>query len=584
MFFLIFPENSTRVYVKHLIKLLETCDGITQRQVNAFLRTTPSGQPQDQPETLANVHTILDTLITNLILKKRMVRREPSFNFIAPLDVTQLTSYSKKLRIPIQGLGISRAMEENMRKADKSTFEAIPFEYTKSETVERVPLGDGGENSDIDAPEDLIDRPRSYYGNTDDEEDDSLDEEYRETNHSSCVSASSSIVNTSTPQDNNSSSSTNTISTQDQFPTTNTPRKRRTRWEEPMRIMGYWREDYDTTLDIVKPVYVELTNACSVAIKETVKRLRKMQDLDSRYQDLPFCYKYYYRWKVGAAKDDEEKKAFKYDDSYDPSVPLLKAIEKFQEHRLIGLNRLFTRTGVPRRILFLLLMFQFNLHAYAEIIYTITSFVYEMDKVRTKRRVWMPHISLRKWLFRSHNTPESFDLDTPAAVVEAANPISLQKTLSRRANLMAMSAADSTPNDIEAQPVLYKLNTPRRGQIQHNREKKDRLQSYVRHHSADFISPWRLNMLDPLDYHDPDVSYPKTTTQRFFYSIYLFFVKYLYTADVAFAFRAAVVVAMLTLPNFLESSQWWYAEARGQWAAVVAIIWMGPSVGSNIFG
>lgn len=543
--------------------------------MDAFVRT----ETQNQPETLANIHTILDTLITGLIAKKRMVRREPSWNVIAPLDVSQLTSYSKRLRIPIQGLGISRAMEENMRNAEKGTFEAVPFEYTKSENVEQVPLaaGDDTQTSDdnLDEPEDLIDRPRSYYGGTDEEDDDSMDESmgHVDTNQSTVTSTAS--FNHS-PTQNNSSTSANTIP--DQQPSM--PRKRRTRWEEPMRIMSYWREDYDRTLNVVKQVYIELLDACSVAVKETVKRLRKMQDLDPRYQEYPFCYKYYYRWKVGAAKDDEEKASFQYDSKHDPSIPLLQAIEKFQEHRLIGLNSLFTQNGVPRRILFLLLMFQFNLHTYAEGVYTIASFVYEMDQERTKRRLWLPHLSLRKWLFKSHNTSESFDLDTPAAIMEASNPISLQKTLSKRANLMAMTI----PDDVESQPVLYKLNTPHRGHIRNRKTKPKEEKKHVRPHPADFISPWRLNILDPLDYHDPDVAYPNSRTQRFFYSIYLFFVKYLYTADVAFGFRAAATVAFLTLPAFLPQSQWWFAEARGQWAAVVALIWMGPSVGSNFFG
>ncbi|ORE04238.1 hypothetical protein BCV72DRAFT_251377 [Rhizopus microsporus var. microsporus] len=403
-----------------------------------------------------------------------------------------------------------------------------------------------------------IKRPRSYYGGTDDEEEaealevsDSEEEESTESNETTCSSQQL--------------------------------RQRKVQWEDSMKVITFWKTDYDEILNVVRPTYVHLALACSEAVKESIKRLRRMQSLDPRYQGKPFFYKYYYRWKVGAEREKEEEKAFYYDPSVDPSIPLYEAIRQFHEQRLVGLNRLYTSTGVPRRILFLLLTFQFNLHTFAKLLYTLTSLIYELDLNRSRRQLWWPHLSFTKWLFQDHQTEASFDLETPAAIAGTTHPLAIQESLRRRATVIAASAAthrQSSIVDLESQlqkKPLYKLETPYRGRIRTPDEHRQG------HLEKVAINPWRRNALDPMDYHDPDAAYPTTKRQHFFYNVYLFIVQYVYTADAAFAFRAIIVVVALSLPAFLEDSVGWYSESRGQWAVVVALIWMGPSVGSNFF-
>ncbi|KAI8097873.1 uncharacterized protein B0P05DRAFT_576782 [Gilbertella persicaria] len=573
------PVDSTTIYVEHLIKLCETFDGFTQRQVSAFLRDNSRklSIPFDPIESVASINLVVDDLITALVLRKRMVRREPSFNMLAPTDISEITSLVKKIRTPLQGLVLSRAMEENMRKAEEAVFQ----DNHTTEVVEAQPTEPATnlfynfteKDSPTSIPSSQIQRSRSYYGGTDDE-DQGQDVDYFTTDDDTSGS--------SAPQTPSGVSSSTSSFSKDDTNTADSSLKQSRR----RKVMSYWREDYDDVLNIVKPVYLDLSEACSIAIQESVKRLRHIQGLDPRYQDRPFFYKYYYRWKVGAAKEREESKAFAYDRKADPSVPLLKAIRQFQEHRLTGLNRLYTKSGVPRRILFLLLTFQFNLHTYAEQLYTLTSHIYELDQIRTKRRLWWPHIPWHKFFQSLDDIDEEFDLNNPAAMMGVNNPISLQRKLSRRATLLSsMMSNDMHPVDLEAQQskgVLYKLNTPQRGEVHSPSEHHQNC--HKTHQLKEYANPWRQNTLDPLEYHDPDVAYPTTSTQRFFYSIYLFFYNNIYSADVAFAFRAAIVVALLSLPAFLESSATWYDTVRGQWAVVVALIWMGPSVGSNFFG
>lgn len=573
-FFVIFPENSTRVFVQHLIKVFEAFDELTQRQVNGFLRLSSTSiiDPVNMETSIANSNFLIDELITTLVQKKRMVRREPSYNRLAPTDVSEMTSLVKALRVPLQGLGLSRAMEENMRKNAKTVFPESDSEPAIEADEKHEQQQQQAETEEIGSS---IRRPRSHYGGTDDEESD--DDVHTDDDISNFSGPEMPSITNSTAN-----SSTSSLGSEATTSSQTKPRRRKVRWDDSMKVMTYWRQDYDEILEIVKPTYLELTDACSAAVMESVKRLRHMQDLDVRYENKPFFYKYYYRWKVGKEREALERARFEYEQKVDPSAPLLEAMQRFHEHRLVGLEKLYTKSGVPRRILFLLLTFQFNLHKYAESIYTITSQIYELDQVRSKSRFWWPHISLRKWLFQSQKTPEAFELDTPRAIVNVNHPNTLQKTLTRRATL---ERSQRHPIDIEKnQRVLYRLDTPHRGEAHSP-------QAHHRHHHYDHaenpkgsINPWRQNTLDPLDYHDPDVAYPKTPTQFFFYRIYMFLLNHLYTTDAAFSFRAAVVVALLSLPAFLEESCKWYNDVRGQWAVVVALIWMGPSVGSNFFG
>lgn len=563
MFFLVFPENSTRVFVQQLIKVCESFDHITECQVAAFLNIQKvPGQSNKLDATLANIQQTVDSLTTILIEKKRMVRREVSYNTIAPTDVSEMTSLIKKLRIPLQGLGLSRAMEENMRKVEK--------EVLGSENLNKMQERDEDATIRVVGNPFGINRPRSYYGGTDYDDDDEDTVEAVFATDEESASASPTTVNSSAC----SLASDKSASEQS--------RRRKIKWEDSVKIITYWREDYDEVLDTVKPTYIALTEACSSAIKESVKRLRRLQNLDPRYQNKPFFYKHYYKWKVGAETEKNEKLQFDYHRMADPSIPLYEAMKQFHEHRLVGLNRLYTKSGVPHRILFLLLTFQFNLHSYAEHVYTLSSLIYELDQSRTERRFWMPHIALRKWLFEGYSNEESFEFDTPGAIAETTKPASLQRSYSRRTTLMAQTVNSQPMADIEGQHVLYKLNTPHRGHVCTPAEYHGQHRQY--HTDETDMNVSMQNDSVPLDYHDPDVAYPSTKTQRFFYYIYIFCMKHMYTADTAFAFRASIVVAFLTLPSFLEQSYSWFNEARGQWAAVVALIWMGPSVGSNFFG
>ncbi|KAI9272494.1 hypothetical protein BY458DRAFT_455541 [Sporodiniella umbellata] len=502
IFLLVFPENSTRVFVEQLISLLELLDATLEQQVHGFLKTekTPA-------ETVAILHTHLDLLISALIQKKKMARREPSYNRMAPTDISELTTLIKQIHVPLRGLGVTRAMEENMRHAN--------VKIRKSALIEE---------EDENSAQEKIQRPQSVYGDTDDEE---------------------------TSGDSDS---------------------QKGRWQASIKVMTYWKDDYDTILELVNPTYLHLTRACSLALQQSILRLCHLQSIDPRSQGRPFFYRLYYQWK-----SRNEKAPF--DPDQDPSVPLYEAIRYFHKHRLQGLEKLYTSSGIPRRVLFLLLTFQFNLHAFAKLLYTLTSLIYELDRCRTQRKVWWPHLSFYAWLFQSYATEEAFALETPAAIIDATHSAGIHKTLSKRATTIAAQATNHRQAriDIENPSTLFRLETPYRGKV-------CTVQEHRHNQQIESDNIWRQTPLDPLGYHDPDVSYPTTRSQRFFYHLDRWLQHHVLTAETAFAMRAVVVVVFLSLPAFLSSSAAWYAETRAQWALVTALIWMGPSVGSNFFG
>ncbi|KAJ8663036.1 hypothetical protein O0I10_001213 [Lichtheimia ornata] len=612
---LVWPENSTCIYVQQLVKTIETFDGIAQRQVDSFLHSNKAPREQSvypsrssQVEPLPVVQRTLESLLQTLVEKKRVVRREVTFSAVAPRDVSEITRLMKKMRVPLQGIGLSRTIEDNMRKA--LTRRHIANRLKKFATLDSL---DPISNPAADPRASYSGQSFSTVGSdnpcwtSDDDDDDEGDDASTVSSSSSTCSStsssSSSIGSQGTHDDNNDddlmrpSTSTQQTKIPSPYEECGAPNEKEVddssdddddekEQHDPKAALrdddhghgngfftpehititlppespNVWRREYDEILETVRPIYRELSQACSTAAYESTLRLNRMQRGG---------WGRTIRHIVGKGPSDEE-----YARDHDPSVPLLKAIRRFDSHRLTGLQRLY-HEDVPRRILFMLLHFQFNLRGYAERVYTLSSLVYEMDQVRTRRRVWLPHMSLRKWLGRK-NDQEDVGLDPPAQIVETHvyESAGLQRSLSRRATTIL--------NELEALPDLAE---PMRGQVPTpNNDSSSNLQQRKRQSSSNGggTAPPRF---DPtVMYHDPDVAYPTTRTQRAFYTCWQFCKANLYSADTTFAVRACIVLMALTLPAFLDESIDWYNRARGQWAAVVALVWMGPSVGSNFFG
>ncbi|CAO3591691.1 unnamed protein product [Absidia cylindrospora] len=747
---LISPENSTTVYVQELVKIMDMFDTTARQQVNGFFHTHQQNLMDSDssfiPDPPALVHRKTDALLVSLIDKKRMARREISFNAVSPVDVNELTKIIKRLRVPLQGIAIAHTMESNMRKIELlQRVDEIRYNH-------RHHPGHAKESTTAYSPETVRSPPtpnQHLEGPNIIPNDHSLIEE--EKKHGGLDLVSASTIGTtnghSTHLPPSLGNSKTSILLNDRFnyygpgslahrPSCDTDDEQQSDQVDsaqatstPLSVsldngafnFSRRRQQYLTILKKSRHIYIDLMSACSVAVAEDIKRLERMQGIDPKYQDKPFFYKYLF----GRGDKRRPSMADRYDPNKDPAGPLLFAIQQFDAQRLTGLTTLYNENRQPRRSLLLILKFQFSLRTYAENLYTISSLIHDMERVRTRRRFWLPSLSIWKLFWKRRES--SYDLDSPSGLAQQAGNSNMQRTMTQHTALIqsmignesfglknemttattmsdmgGMLGPQDQNNMMEKRQQQYRnnnnnsddmdgdyedsddesydcddtglptLNTasgghtrqqrqrqrrrfaptdshhnsttelarqltlPSRGQVvcpqdntntwfhQHDRPKRrpsQRWQAFLRRRRnqpeddndddmerqtsqsnlvrVGKLAVWRKQigqrattttsvtpsvLMDPSSYHDPDASYPVTRTQRFFYILWGFGRNYIYTSDTLFAFRAAVLVTALTLPGFLEQSLEWYNGARCQWATVVALIWMGPSVGSSLFG
>ncbi|KAI8584645.1 hypothetical protein K450DRAFT_217274 [Umbelopsis ramanniana AG] len=322
-------------------------------------------------------------------------------------------------------------------------------------------------------------------------------------------------------------------------------------------------KSYESVIQITEPVCSDLANACSRALKGSIARLKRSQDFDPRYFNKPYFYRLFPSVRNSYNPDNENL-------DFDHSVPLLEAIAQFDKHRLEGLNELMRSDGkTPHRALFLVLLFQFNLRDYAEKLYTLSSLIYEIHCIRKKKRFWYRHVSIRKFLLgHKHAGVGDLGLEAPQAANDE-NVAILSRTRSVR------NASHAPPPTACQEPTL------RRGRarsFQHPKPKETETTA-----SNPEKDPVIHNPLDAIQYRDPDAMLPSNRFEAFFHSIWLYR-GLIYAPETEFALKACIVVVLLSIPAFIPSSMEWYAGSRGEWAAVTALVWMGPRVGSNLFG
>ncbi|KAI8100188.1 uncharacterized protein BX664DRAFT_253876 [Halteromyces radiatus] len=524
-------DRHTTVYIQELVKTLETFDIITRQQVEGFLHSSRQHllEQGHNPESPTVVHNKTDTLLSSIIDKKRMTQREISFNKISPVDISELTKIVKRLRIPLQGIAIAHTMESNMRKL-----------YL----LERVD----------DIYHNRHDHPRESPSPINIEKDNSI----------------SNLLNNRPNSENFSRSSNEGYQT---HPSSSGSTRQPVTLDATAFKYDILRREYTNILNESKTLYIDLLSACSLAMAETIKRLLRIQCIDP-FQDKPFFYKYLFG-KKGIPNTNVT-----YDRNKDPSLQLLAAIQHFDAQRLNGLARLYNENHHPRRTLLLILKFQFSLRTYAEILYTLSSLVFELDQVRDQRRFWLPSVSIKKMFWKKRET--SYDLDLPSGVAQQPSNNDLQRTLTQHTDNDKWFHQHDRQNKKQRRNTIDTRNRQRRDS--HHSAFLQKLMTWRHHIGHRKTSLTHTILVDQSSYHDPDSSYPITRRQYFFYVLWKFGRKYIYTRDTAFALRAAILVTMLTLPGFLEQSLYWYNRARGQWATVVALIWMGPSVGSSFFG
>ncbi|KAI8335402.1 hypothetical protein BC941DRAFT_69716 [Chlamydoabsidia padenii] len=438
---LIAPENSTTVYIQELIKIMEVFDKTATHQVKGFF------QPHQQnlmdigsnevPESPALVHKKTDALLVSLIDKKRMARREVSFNAISPVDVNELTKIVKKLRVPLHAIAIAHTMDSNMRKMELlQRVDDLLHKVPKESTTGSSPtLTFTAPSSSIQAgPPPTLNHYHQDSANYIPSDFKVLKEEASDQGDLGLLSAaekpSSNVNRTSillNPQASQGGS----------YNGDNNMDKRQSRsvsLDRDAFNFNLKRQEYNNVLQKSQRIYLDLMEACSVAVAEDIKRLARMQSIDPRYQDKPFFYKYLFGNDRQRRSGDGPNKEDAYDRFKDPAIPLLSAIQQFDAQRLDGLDILYNNDLHPRRSLLLILKFQFSLRKYAEILYTLSSLVYEMDRVRNRRRFWLPSVTIWKFFWKRRES--SYDLDSPSTLAYQTGNSNLHRTMTQHTALI----------------------------------------------------------------------------------------------------------------------------------------------------
>lgn len=508
---ILWPENSTESFVMDLDSALTQIDSVFSEHVARLFRRGPQGPPPN----LSSVNGSLQASIMKVVEAKRIVRREATFNRLAPADVRDITNLVKMMRIPVQGVALASAMQRNMdAHLDAEGLRFVRMDTFRSECPPHASPGVDTDDYAVDC-----------------------------TLHDSIASDLRTW-----PDDGHSFQS-------DIFPPEHVALKQRkgSKFEDILK-------SYDEVIHIIDPICSELANACSRAIKQSIAKLKRTQNYDPRYYNKPFFYRL-----LPSVRNAYHPEADLFEG--DHSVQLLEAITQYDKCRLQGLDLLLRTDGkTPHRALFLVQLFQFNLRDYAERLYTLSSLVYELDNIRRKKRFWYRHVSIRKFLLgHKHDGEGDLGLDAPNAGNDENQAILSRSRSMRTAN-----------------PLTCEEATLRRGRARtfHHPKPKEHKENGsfpekdpVCHH----------NPLDAIEYRDPDAMLPANRFESFCYRIWLYR-GVVYAPETAFALKACIIVVLLTFPAFIESSRTWYEDSRGEWAVVTALVWMGPSIGSNLFG
>ncbi|KAG0929547.1 hypothetical protein G6F30_011974 [Rhizopus arrhizus] len=173
--------------------------------------------------------------------------------------------------------------------------------------------------------------------------------------------------------------------------------------------------------------------------------------------------------------------------------------------------------------------FQFNLIEHTQHLREWIALVERLESTRPSRRLWFPHLGLRKYFLRRQREDANMGGLTSNDVQGPAD--------------LALSRTMTVPDSLEREDPESKLFYHR----------------------------------------DPDVNPPETFSEHFFHRLYKI-IQWCQTVETTFAFKTAAGFVLLTLPAFLPQSAAWFFAWRGQWATVTLMMWMSPMTGVFFFG
>ncbi|KAL0073866.1 hypothetical protein F4703DRAFT_1781432 [Phycomyces blakesleeanus] len=221
-----------------------------------------------------------------------------------------------------------------------------------------------------------------------------------------------------------------------------------------------------------------------------------------------------------------------------PSEKLQQAINQFDEmagDRLEYFKSLYRNgSSSEHRSLYLIYLYQYNIRENALCTLQLIKYMEELEKTRPGRRLWFPHMSIRKW-FKSPEVDANIGGDA------------------------------NNYGEMNQQQGMTLVRTATRQDMNTNNASTEK-------RSITKTVGGRVYM------RDADVEAPVTLRERFFYRTQIVS-EWLFETDTVFAFKTAVGVVLGAIPCYMASQVSWYFAWHGQWALITLVLWMTPMTG-----
>ncbi|GAN01233.1 hypothetical protein MAM1_0005c00665 [Mucor ambiguus] len=303
-------------------------------------------------------------------------------------------------------------------------------------------------------------------------------------------------------------------------------------------------------LEELRKVSQELTDTCVMTLGECNERLMRFSGkprslMSTLFWPFPriFIRDYYKNKKAIQQQEQQHTRIQSLSERLDQVIYKYEMESKKMSHIFIepGADKFEERFNGLLQIIYL---FQYNLMEHALQLRSLVACVENIEATRTSRKLWLPHLKLRKWL-RSLSVSANLggQVGTATSGPETGgtgaggNDLTLSQTMTR---------PDNVERDDDIELVCRR-----------NRQGK----AYPR---------------------DPDVNPPETAFENFFYKVH-HIVNWAKSVNAVFAFKTSAGFTLLSLPAFLASSASWFFAWRGQWATITLMLWMFPMAGMFFF-
>lgn len=312
------------------------------------------------------------------------------------------------------------------------------------------------------------------------------------------------------------------------------------------------RKEFILHLDEFRKNGQDFSDACVKILDECNVRLMKFSGRPRSLKStilwpFPRIFISDYKKNYHQTETESEKLSLRFKQAIDK----YKSANKASPLYLIDLNSKVFKDRF-NGLVQIIYLFEYNLGEHASNIQSLIACLEEMEAKRTKRKLWFPHLTLRKY-FRS--TDVNPNMGGPVGSVPGSSG-------------GGMNGGGGEANH-EINDSLNLTQTMSRPDMLNSR-------------AEDVELTGSRNKEGILFSRDPDINPPETAFERFFYKVHIYS-QWMSGIDAMFALKTSGGFVLLSLPAFLPQTYAWFFAQHGQWATITLMMWMFPMAGMFTF-